>query len=80
MVTAVITESKISNFLSYKSAAINTTKHEPALCTNAPVVDVKIPIKTRVTIPITNETAANFFHGVTTISSFAAVPAFNCYL
>ena len=29
-----------SNFLSYSSAAINTTKQEPALCTSAPVTGV----------------------------------------
>ena len=29
-----------SNFLSYSSAAISTTKQEPALCTSAPVVGV----------------------------------------
>lgn len=29
-----------SNLRSYRSAAINTTKHEPALCTSAPVVGV----------------------------------------
>lgn len=32
-----------SNFLSYKSAAINTTRQEPQLCTNAPVVGVSSP-------------------------------------
>jgi len=32
-----------SNFLSYKSAAINTTKQEPALWTSAPVVGVSMP-------------------------------------
>ena len=34
----------LSNFLSYKSAANKTTKTEPALCTNAPVVGFKAPI------------------------------------
>ncbi len=32
-----------SNFRSYKSAAINTTRQEPQLCTNAPVVGVSNP-------------------------------------
>ena len=31
-----------SNFLSYSSAAISTTKQDPALCTSAPVTGVSI--------------------------------------
>lgn len=38
-----------SNFLSYSSAAISTTKQEPALCTRAPVVGFSTPRTDRVT-------------------------------
>ena len=32
-----------SNFRSYSNAAISTTKHDPALCTKAPVVGFSLP-------------------------------------
>ena len=38
-----------SNFLSYSRAAIRTTKQEPALCTNAPVVGFSTPMTDKVT-------------------------------
>lgn len=38
-----------SNLRSYKSAAMSTTKQEPALCTKAPVVGVNNPRTDKVT-------------------------------
>lgn len=42
-------DSAHSNFRSYSSAAIRTTKQDPALCTSAPVVGVSSPSTERVT-------------------------------
>lgn len=44
-----------SSFLSYRRAAISTTRHEPALWTSAPVVGVNMPATER-------NTAAKLMH------------------